>query len=129
MNFKKNIMKERKFAEDSDETLLKNLAFGSILILLLNAVLQLACLVGYIFPVQFRNKNASGRFRFFILTAEREVLTPHKHSTGQVLNLSLNFFPFSTYFKSFRTPFKCYHRFQWQRVLLFLCLYCFCRSS
>ena len=69
MNFWKNpIMEEKKFAEDSDETLLKNLAFGSILILLLNAVLQLACLVGYIFPVQFRNKNASARFRIFILS-------------------------------------------------------------
>ena len=69
-------MEEKKIAEESDETLLKNLTFGSILILLLNAVLQLACLVGYIFPVQFRNKNASGRFRFFILSAKTEVLAP-----------------------------------------------------
>ena len=51
-------MGEKKF-EDSNETLLKNLAFGSVLILLSNAILQLACLLGYTFPVQFRRRNAS----------------------------------------------------------------------
>ena len=61
----KLIMKEKKIEEDSSEKLLKNLAFGSVLILLLNAVLQLACLVGYIFPVQFRNRNASEGFQVF----------------------------------------------------------------
>ena len=55
-------MEEKKFA-DSDETLLKNLAFGSVLILLTNALLQLACLLGYIFPVEFRKRNASVRFQ------------------------------------------------------------------
>ena len=59
-------MEEKKFA-DSDETLLKNLAFGSVLILLSNAILQLACLLGYIFPVQFRKRNASVRFQFLIM--------------------------------------------------------------
>ena len=58
-------MGEKKIEGDSNETLLKNLAFGSVLILLLNAVLQLACLVGYIFPVQFRNINASEGFQVF----------------------------------------------------------------
>ena len=86
-------MKEKKFAEDSDETLLKNLAFGSILILLLNAVLQLACLVGYIFPVQYRNQNASARFHLFIVSARRDVLAPHLHSAGQppYLDISVHF--------------------------------------
>lgn len=60
-------MGEKKF-EDSNETLLKNLAFGSVLILLSNAILQLACLLGYIFPVQFRRRNASDGFQtVFIL--------------------------------------------------------------
>ena len=59
-------MVEKKFA-DSDETLLKNLAFGSVLILLVNAILQLACLLGYIFPVEFRKRNASVGFQNFLI--------------------------------------------------------------
>ena len=57
-------MEEKKF-EASNETFLKNLAFGSVLILLSNAIVQLACLLGYIFPVQFRKKNASVGFQNF----------------------------------------------------------------